>query len=369
MSLTRLDCTGLRNLSPVSLRQLGRVNVIYGENGSGKTSLLEAVYLLGMARSFRSSNIKSVISHGQESCTVYGEVRASETAPRLTVGVTRARDGSLDARVGGQTAPSRAALVETLPLQVVHADSFSVLTGNPGSRRQFIDWGVFHVEQHFLNNWQRFQRAIKQRNNLLRRGKMRDAELAPWDAELAAAGEAINVARTRYVAALQPAFHALMRELDDALPVIELRYRRGWASDISVSEALSAARDVDIQQGFTHSGPQRADLRVLAEGRPVAEVLSRGQLKLVVCALKLAQGGLLKQSGRRCVYLVDDLTAELDQPHAASVAEILEGLDAQVFVTCIGRRDVEAIWPDARRDQAVFHVEHGKVSPVVQGSV
>jgi len=368
MSLTRLDCTGLRNLSPVSLRHLGRVNVIYGENGSGKTSLLEAVYLLGMARSFRSSNIKSVINHGQEACTVYGEVRRSEASPRLTVGVTRARDGSLDARVGGQVAPSRAALVESLPLQVVHADSFSVLTGNPGSRRQFIDWGVFHVEQHFLNDWQRFQRAIKQRNNLLRRGKIRESELAPWDAELAAAGDAISVARTRYVAALEPAFQALMGELDGALPGIELRYRRGWTRDISLAEALVSARDVDIQQGFTHSGPQRADLRVLVEGKPVAEVLSRGQLKLVVCALKLAQGGLLKSAGRGCVYLVDDLTAELDQAHAKSVARILEELQAQVFVTCIGRQDVESIWPDVRHDQTVFHVEHGKVSPVVQGA-
>ncbi|MEM0955572.1 MAG: DNA replication/repair protein RecF [Pseudomonadota bacterium] len=367
MSLTRLDISGLRNLHDTSLRQLGQVNVFFGENGSGKTSLLEAIHLLGMARSFRTASIKPVITHGHEALTVFGELQCQPNAVKTTLGVRRNRAGELDARVAGQPISGRAALAEALPLQVIHADSFAVLTGAPAVRRQFIDWGVFHVEPRFFETWQRFQRAIKQRNNLLRRGKISPAELAPWDTELVVSGEAIDAARERYVDALQPVFNALARRLSIALPALELRYRRGWQQDLTLAEALVQGRPADMQQGFTHSGPQRADLRVLADDRPAAETLSRGQLKLLICALKLAQGHLLMRSSKRCVYLVDDLTAEFDQGHAAAVARVLNELQAQVFVTCIAEGDATAIWPDPdgrtaeKAGLAMFHVEHGAI--------
>ena len=367
MSLLRLDISGLRNLQNTSLRQLSRINVIYGENGSGKTSLLEAVHVLGMARSFRSASIKPVVTHGQETCTVFGELHDAGSGLKTTLGVSRSRSGELDARVGGRPVAGRAALADALPLQVIHNDSFAVLTGAPVARRQFIDWGVFHVEPLFFDTWQRFQRAIKQRNNLLRRGKISPAELASWDAELAAAGETIDVARSRYVNALTPAFVELAARLDGAMPQLELRYRRGWNSEQSLADALAQGRGADIQQGFTHSGPQRADLRVLADELPAAECLSRGQLKLLICALKLAQGQLLQQAGKRCVYLIDDLTAEFDRRHASAVANAVNDLQAQVFVTCIAESDVESIWPrpvgatPAAGELAMFHVEHGVI--------
>ncbi len=365
MSLVRLDCTGLRNLESLSLKGLERTNVVFGQNGSGKTSLLEGIHLLGMARSFRTSSIKPVINHDQERCTVFGEIRTEPSHGALTVGVSRARDGTLDARLGGEAAQSRSALAEALPLQLIHADSFEILTGSPQTRRHFVDWGVFHVEHLFLPAWQRFQRAIKQRNNLLRRGKIDDASLAPWDNELAIAGEAVDGARQRYLRALEPRFIELASRLCRDELSLSLRYRRGWDAEASLKASLDASRSSDVQQGYTHSGPQRADIRVLAAGRNAAETLSRGQLKLVICALKLSQGvHMLEAKDKRCVYLIDDLTAELDRDHCVAVASILEEIDAQVFVTCIERQDAEAIWPGTKEQVAMFHVEHGRVKRV-----
>lgn len=362
MSLERLDVRGVRNLESQSLRDLAAVNVFYGVNGSGKTSLLEAVHLLGLARSFRTAHIKSVITHGETSCTVYGEVRKSGGV--LPVGVQRERDGRLDARVGGTGIRTRAELAQILPLQVIHTDSFKIISGGPTERRQFLDWGVFHVEHQFLTAWQQYQKAIKQRNSLLRRGKISPDLLRPWDEQMAVAGERIDSSRATYMRQLEPAFQHCLEELTPRMGSLELRYRRGWDKDSSLLEALSQSEAADQQQGFTHVGPQRADMRMLIDGKPAAENLSRGQMKVVVCALKLAQGELMRVQGSApCIYLLDDLAAELDIEHCRKVAEMLDRMEVQQFVTCIQRKDVEAVWQvDEQKDLAMFHVEHGVVN-------
>ena len=360
MNIARLEYSGVRNLEDTRLRDLAQINIFHGANGSGKTSVLEAIHLLGMARSFRTAHIKSVITHGRESCTVFGELRG---IGRAQLGVTRTRDGGLEARVNGDPVKTRAGLAEVLPLQLIHADSFGILTGGPVERRQFMDWGVFHVEHGFFRHWQNFQRAIKQRNTLLRRGRIDGGLMGSWNQRLVEEGSAIDRARSQYIDALNPIFVALLEELSPGLEAVELRYRRGWDSELGLEEALRQSLSSDLQQGFTHAGPQRADIRIVMAGKPAAESLSRGQLKLVVCALKLAQGRLLaRHQEKSCTYLVDDLTAELDPTHCRQVAAMLESMGAQVFVTCIARQDVEEIWPASGAGRAMFHVEHGSIT-------
>lgn len=357
--LRRLQIRHVRNLRQARLEGLGRINVLHGPNGSGKTSVLEAIHLLGMARSFRGST-RSLVTHGEHTCTVFGSLAPNNVA----LGVQRDLSGSVQIKLGGTTVRTVSELVEYLPLQVICADSFDLLTGSPAARRRFLDWGVFHVEHAFFPQWQRFQRGIKQRNKLLRHGKMADRELPVWTREIAQSGEALTRYREAYFRDLGPRFVATMSRLAPSLEGLELRYRRGWDRQLSYQEALDNSVAVDLEQGYTHVGPQRADIRVLVGGRVAAETLSRGQQKLVVCGLKLAQGQLLAEmSGARCVYLVDDLPAELDRSHAALVCGILDSLDAQVFITCIQRQEVEAVWPEAGAgDMTLFHVEHGLVS-------
>ena len=362
MPITRLDIHGVRNLAQTSLRDLGRVNLIVGANGSGKTSFLEAVHLLGMARSFRSTKIRSVINHELDALTVYGEV-SSTTGQLRRLGVSRDGSGQLDAKVDGQRIASRALLAETLPLQLIDTGSISILTQSPRYRRQFLDWGVFHVEHSFLGAWQRFQRAIKQRNTLLRRGKISDRDLAPWEQELSEAGHQIHDARSRYLELLSPGFQAIARRIAPELADLEMNYRSGWDLRLDLQSALVQSRGTDSQQGFTQIGPQRADVKILCESRAAVEVLSRGQQKLVVCALKLAQGATLAEKrGQHCVYLVDDLAAELDAPHYDSVAAELSRMGTQVFVTSIEPTSELEAWLQVEgTDRRMFHVEQGRV--------
>ena len=368
MALTQLHINHVRNLHEVRLQDLQGVNIFFGCNGSGKTSILEAIHLLGMARSFRGSSIRSLITHDAPSCTVYGTTAwpspATGIGPRalgLPLGVQRNRVGEAQIKIGGKVVRTVAELAGQLPLQVITADSFGLLTGAPGARRQYLDWGVFHVEQQFFEQWQRFQRCIKQRNNLLRRGKIAGSELAFWTRDLAQTGTAINDYRKAYFRILSPRFKEIMARLVPSLDALELRFQQGWDRQLSYSEALQHGLSTDLEQGYTHSGPQRADIRVMSGSHLAAETLSRGQQKLVVCGLKLAQGQLMAQQSRgACTYLIDDLPSELDNTHSMLVCELLASMEAQVFITCIDNQDIRSVWPESG-ELAMFHVEQGTV--------
>lgn len=367
MALTHLQIHHVRNLQQVRLEGLQKVNVFFGPNGSGKTSVLESIHLLGMARSFRGTSVKSLITHNAPRCTVFGVTTPTTTgarpsAPAVPVGVQRNRSGEAKIKIGGKLVRTLAELAAQLPLQVISAESFGFLTGPPAGRRQYLDWGVFHVEQRFFGQWQRFQRCIKQRNNLLRRGKILDHELAVWTRDLALTGESINEYRKEYFEILSPRFKEIMAKLSSSLGNLELRYHQGWDRLLTYTEALQQGYAADLEQGYTHCGPQRADIRVMSGGHLAADTLSRGQQKLVVCGLKLAQGQLMAQRGGRgsCTYLIDDLPSELDHEHSLLVCELLASMDAQVFITCIAQEEVRSVWPKTS-ELTMFHVEHGSV--------
>ncbi len=362
MALTELQITHVRNLRQARLEGLGRVNVLYGANGSGKTSILEAAHLLGMARSFRGNSVKSVITHGEDTCTVFGKITRGKGKPSIPLGVQRQRSGEAQIHVSGKAVRAVAQLAEQLPLQVMTAGSFALLTGPPAARRQFLDWGVFHVEQRFFPHWQRFQRCIKQRNILLRRGKITDPqELAVWTRDLASTGAAIDRLRLTYFEKLDPLFQEIAAQLAPSLGSLEIQYRRGWDAQQNYAAVLDQGLKGDLEQGYTHSGPQRADLRVKTGGHLAADTLSRGQQKLVIAALKLAQGELMSQQGcGQCTYLIDDLPSELDEEHGHLVCEKLAAMRAQVFITCVDAQEMQSVWP-AGEEFDMFHVEQGTV--------
>ncbi len=366
MALAQLHIHSVRNLINVRLRDIERVNVFFGANGSGKTSILESIHLLGMARSFRSTSARTLITHGEESCTVFGTTVSQKVTSggSINLGVQRRLSGEAHIKVAETSARTVAELLPHLPLLVINADTFELLMGPPRSRRQYLDWGVFHVEPAFLAQWQRFQRCIKQRNSLLRRDKISVNEVAGWTRELAESGVEINRFRQAYFRRLAPCFRRYLAALAPELEDVELRYRQGWDKSVEYAAALEKSYEADRERGYTHVGPQRADMRVTIAGYSAADTLSRGQQKLLVCALKLAQGELMgEEKAAQCIYLVDDLPSELDRSHTRVVAEQLDQLGAQVFITSVNRDEIEAAWPDPG-NLAMFHVEHGRVTSV-----
>ena len=360
MPLKRLTVTGVRNLQPVTLHPSPRINIIHGANGSGKSSLLEAIHLLGLARSFRSTRLQPVIQRGLDACTVFGEV-IQPSGVVNSIGITRSKQADYQIRIDGQTVRSIAELAETLPLQLINPDSFRLLEGAPKQRRQYLDWGVFHVEHQFLPVWQRLQKGLKQRNSLLRRGRIQRSLLAPWESEVVAAAEKVDEYRRAYLQQLKPVFEDILSrlvELDD----LTLSYYRGWDKEKPLNQVLDEQFERDSVLGYTQAGPQRADLRLRSGTMNAVDVLSRGQQKLVVCALKIAQGSLLKCQGvqQDCVFLVDDLPSELDESHRRALCALLEDLECQIFVSSVEAEQMRDCWKNDT-PLSMFHVEHGRI--------
>lgn len=360
MALSRLSVTAVRNLQAVTLHPSPRINILYGANGSGKTSVLEAIHLLSLARSFRSNRINPVVSHDCAEAVVFGQLALANGGQRA-IGVSRARTGETLIRVDGNNLRTVIELAEHLPLQLINPDSFRLLEGPPKLRRQFLDWGVFHVEHRFVAAWQRLQQALRQRNSWLRHGRLDATLQAVWDRELDQAASEIDAFRRAYIQQLKPVFEQVLESLC-RLENLQLSYFRGWDKERSLAEVLANNAERDRALGYTQAGPQRADLRLRVGGHSAADTLSRGQQKLVVSALRIAQGHLISEAKRgRCIYLVDDLPSELDGEHRLALCRLLEQLNCQVFITCVDSHVLMDGWQH-ETPVAMFHVEHGHVT-------
>jgi DNA replication and repair protein RecF len=360
MLIKELQISNLRNLSSAKLEPSPRVNLLYGENGSGKTSLLEAVHFLGLARSFRTQHFRQVIQSDKDALLVFAQIVAGDQSQVRPLGVSRARDGELKVRFAGESL-GNAELAALMPVLVINSETFALLEGSPAVRRQFVDWGGFHSDPRFIRLWRGFHRALKQRNSLLKCGKIDARVREVWDAELIAFAEPLTALRESYISALVPVFQRILSELLQGVEV-ELRFQCGWDSKRALAEVLKENFERDVRQGFSGSGPQRADLKFRVAGQDAAERLSRGQKKLVVSALKLAQGVLFhEQTERACVYLIDDLPSELDERHCQKFCRFLETSINQCFITCVDPALMSRLW-QPETELALFRVDGGTIS-------
>jgi DNA replication and repair protein RecF len=364
-ALARLEISQLRNIQSAELDLGGGFNLFFGDNGSGKTSILEAVHLLALGRSFRSHLQKSLVAEGQQESTVFGQ-----TADGLALGIVRPLRGPQTLRIGGRKAEGLAELSQCLPLQLINADTFQILEGSPTERRRFLDWGVFHVEHRFLDSWRRTRLALQNRNSLLRQ-EAKAVELEPWTLELVKSAQQMDQQRQAYMLKLKATLEPQLATLGIWEPGLglEIEYFRGWSPDLDLYEQIQEDLPRDRKYGHTSSGPHRADLRFRLGHSAAAELLSRGQIKLLICTLKIAQAQLLeKETGKRCLFLIDDLPAELDAHNRARVCNLLAARAPQVLLTSIEReslaRELAAAQPDQPIENKLFHVKHGKISTV-----
>lgn len=363
MSLSRLKLSRFRNIASADVSLGVGANLFCGANGSGKTSLLEAVHMLATGRSFRSRQHQSVIQREQEELTVFAQLDNG-----YSLGVARRRDGSGRIRINQAPAESSSQLASCLPLQIINSDSFSALDGGPSVRRRLLDWTVFHVEHQYAQQWKSYQTALRQRNALLRRGKIGQDQLSVWEQRMAQSGGLLDQWRAEVFGDLRTHLQALIGELPESpLADVEMSYRRGWRKELPLLEALAESREGDLVQGHTRLGPHRADLRFSVDGEAAHSILSRGQQKMLVCALRTAMAELVQRRREKPVFLVDDLPAELDEENQQQFALWVSRCASQVLVTGIEREATSRPWLQLDppwNSPTMFHVEHGRISAV-----
>lgn len=352
MWVESLSIDNLRNVVESRLSLCSGLNLFTGPNGAGKTTVIEALFMLAHGRSFRSRSHTDLVTHGQKAATVFCQLRSSSKQHKI--GLQRDASGTV-VRLDGENS-TVAESGRLFPLRLFEPNSHELVDGSAGGRRQFIDWGVFHVEHSFLTDWRRYQAAVRHRNVQLRKGAS-DRELSAFEPELVRLAETISAHRHAYVDALSAVFPEVLKALSSELNV-RLVFSKGWPDDVQLKERLERGRADDRARGHMLVGAHRADLKVLDDRGPIVRRYSRGQTKVVALALVLSQLRLHEQKvAGKAVLCLDDVAAELDDVHQARLFEWLNRESPQVVATSVMPPSQLDVWSGER---LMFHVEHGK---------
>jgi len=355
MQLGQLHIKNFRNIQDTILDPVHGVNLIIGDNASGKTSLLEAIYYLSHVRSFRTQYVTDLILRQSPYLQLVAHIK-NEDNQIIPFGIRRSRNKS-EIRVNKQPVKRVSDIAAQFPVLAIHPDSYKLITGSPSQRRQYLDWGVFHVEHGFFQAWQRFRKALQQRNAALK-SKQKFDVCQLWNKEINNTAHYIDQLREQYFLNLSPYLVDLSKQFfeDDS---ISIEYKRGWPDDTNLIDLLESNLQKERMKGYTYYGPHRAEITIKVNGQSAQTCISRGQQKSLVALMRLAQARQFTEStGRSCVLLYDDLAAELDSKHRQMILSVLSAMNIQLFLTAIEKNQIDlSEWPTKR----MFHVEHGAI--------
>lgn len=354
MRVKSLNIKNLRNISTAEITFDASLNFFIGDNGAGKTSILEALSVLSKGRSFRSGQISSLVGPESKNFQVVSKIE-THNGEIHHLGMERG-DNGWSARHNGTDVAQLSDLTELLPHVLLEPNSHTLVSGPPDGRRKYLDWGVFHVEHSFLTLWRRYNRVLKQRNAALRQTNSMVVEsLNPQLIEL---GEQLHHARETHAGLLSNYLRKQLIRFSEALDGITLNYKKGWTGD-SLEEAIAISENRDMERGATGPGPHKADLVINWNGVPAKERLSRGEQKAMTAAMVMAQAQMICESGETPILMLDDLSSEFDDTHLAKVLQAGIDLDAQILLT---GTDLAPVISACKSPYTVFHVKHGVVS-------
>ncbi|MGB1799496.1 MAG: DNA replication/repair protein RecF [Gammaproteobacteria bacterium] len=360
LTIEKLTVESVRNLSELNIEPAAKLNFFYGPNASGKTSVLECIYLLSRIKSFRSKRINDVVRRGERKLQIVA--KGQNQGKPFSVGIEKGH-GITVIKYNGETVQTASEQARRLPVYIITPDHHVLFTGTPKDRRHWLDWSLFHVEQNYIAVWKSYHRALRHRNALLKSDRgFNPPELTGWEKLMAEEAIKIDEMRQDYI-------NKLNQRLNDRyLPFVlsgtgAVKYLNESYRDEDLCQLLSESRDDDIKRGYTSIGPHRVDISFVYEDFNVAKHLSRGQTKLFGTAVMSSQVDILKSSGLDALVLIDDLDAELDETSSRKMFELLEQNNVQTFISSL----TKPLWIDGKNKECtVFHVEHGKVEKMLE---
>lgn len=330
MEFSKIKIVNFRNFGFVEFEPSSEINIICGDNGSGKSSMIEAISYLCLGKSFRTNHYQSIINKDSNSFTLFGCFGENEK-----IGIQRTIDNKITIKLDDKPINKISYIVKRFPIQIIHpSDSYSLGIGGSIQRRKYLDWGLFYHFDDFYDIWTNFTLYLKQRNAYLK-NDIEKSLLDYIDQQYCFYAEKIKDFRNQYLLMLKEVFQTIIEKFIPEYR-FELHIFHGWDIKKNLIDIIKTNLSKDLLLKYTNYGPQKADLKIKANGIPVNEILSRGQIKLLWCALKIAQGLLLKNKNKQnCIYLIDDFTSELDGEKQKIFAEYLNLIDGQVFITTI----------------------------------
>ena len=356
MSVKSIFIKNLRNISQLRIDLSPGINFFVGENGSGKTSILESFDILSRGYSFRTNRKADLIKSQQQSLLIGATLSQDGADQKLSI--QKGLDDRTVVTVNGETAESLAEAAKLFPVRAFHPDSHLLVQGGASERRRFLDWGVFHVKPEFFACWNRFQRCLKQRNAFLKqRNNYRSKQ---WDDQIVECATEIDTCRSEYFHSWRTVVRDFLSELKPGKEML-VEYDRGWPADRDLAGVLEESYATDREKGTTQFGPHRADVNLLWDGLPAKCTASRGQQKVIALIMMLAQiRHFVRTQGRQGLVLIDDLASELDQKHRAWALAELRGLEQQTIVTQTENGLDLSAWPEMK----TFHVKQGSTTEI-----
>jgi DNA replication and repair protein RecF len=358
--IQQLKLNGFRCYQTAELSFAQRINVFYGSNGVGKTSLLEAIYWLSTGKSFRSKHNKTLIKHSDQGCTVFARLFNPEDQLNHSLGVGFGHKSSKQIKLNQAAVRHQSEVAHLLPVVSIDPDSYLFLDKPPQFRRSFLDWLVFHVKPQYLSVWSQTTRCHKQLNVLYKAKEQQ--QLPQWEAQYLNHANQLNELRLSVFDLLQQRVHHYVAALIPELNDLSLGFNQGWSQDQSLEDVLNRERDKNLLYGNLNSGVHKMDIKSRIHQNPAHEVLSRGQKKLIAMAFCFSFIDLLTEHASHLpVICIDDLDAELDSDKTGVLCEFINQSPHQVFITTVDQQRIQ----QRLNDVAVFHVKHeGVVQPI-----
>ncbi len=361
MYIKEIRLENFRNFPALFFNPSANLNILYGDNGAGKTSILEAIYLLSFGRSFRTSKLDSLISHNSLQSTAF--CKFTDKGEQRKLGFLRNQHKQNTFSIDGDRANRISEISRIMPVQIFTPQSSDLIIGAPIGRRRYIDWLLFHVEPNYNQLNKNYSQGLQQRNALLKMYEYDQVnqfkEQDVWLKSISEYGERITSLREHYINLLNDEINNLFSQFYPELS-FSMRYNTGWDRTKSLNETLELKVQRDLFRGNTGYGPHKADIQFLISGQDAAECLSRGQLRLLVSMLLLAEVKILNRLKQKStIFLIDDVSAELDEAKREKFVDMSLEYNAQIFITAIDKQQVKFI--QKYKNKKLFHVKHNHV--------
>ena len=362
MFLSEFRLNKFRNLGAVSLDLVEELNIVSGDNAAGKSSLLEAIGYLVSGRSFRTSKQALLVNHQEDSFELFGSFSDST---KLGVSYNR-KAKSKRIRLNGDNVQRLSDVAALYPVQILSPESYHLVDSGPSERRKYLDWSLFHVEHRYQGLWNDFHRLLKQRNAFLRGCSRIGAskEIDSWNAQYIELSIEEDRFRTALLSELYPCLYEILKSINfEYKDELKLTYYSGYTG--SLEGRLSESLERDISTGNTQYDPHKADLRLKVGKYLAKDVLSRGQKKLLINALYLAQTKLLKiKTSKDSLFIVDDFSSELDENNQMSLVNALkEQENVQIILSCLHPDMLKGLIK-RYNNVKMFHVKHGQIEVI-----
>jgi len=354
MKMEWMQIQQVRNLGDLQLLPGPAINLITGPNASGKTSILEAIFLLARARSFRTPRIQDVIQHQKKSLLVSARIMGDKNE-KIFTGIEK-EYGKTTIRYQGDKIKVTSEQARNIPLVIVTQDSHNLVTAGAKTRRHWLDWAMFHVEPNYLEKWKHYMKALRQRNALLKNQERRRDLYRGWEEAMVESGSYLTAARESFITQMSD---RLLQITANMFPEsVAMRLTRGWPEMKSYGETLEDSWHSDMRSSYTRAGPHQADIKITNKNKEIASFYSRGQIKLFVCFMMMAQSRVfIERTGIKPLVLVDDVTAELDSFASERLLNFLMDEGVQAVLTTTETVKLPGSAPNCQ----VFHVEQGRI--------